>query len=328
MNMMNNDPYFINLMNMKMQLTSIDTQYNSMITQVQNLGLIPNINMQIYNIAFQILNFGIQMLNLGKQTNDNTNMNNYKEQINDIIKQLTNFTDNNINQNNIILNSPNLNENQKNCFNDDFKKDISHLKNEIKMLREEQQKNNAEIISILSKDKFDDSTIISRNEYDMISDWISPNKKIEVKLLYRASRDGDKAEDFHNKCDNKGSTFCIFHLDNGYIIGGYTSISWKNEGGGKKDPNAFVCSITNKEKYELKNKNGKAVFHCKYGGPKFNDGKDGWSDIGIKDNCLKIKDGIVVLSKIYNSSIKKLVGLESDSYLQLKLKDYEVYQIL
>ena len=200
------------------------------------------------------------------------------------------------------------------------------------MFREEQQKNNAEIISILSKDnlknKFDDSTIISRNEYDMISDWISPNKKIEVKLLYRASRDGDKAEDFHSKCDNKGSTFCIFHLDNGYIIGGYTSISWQNKGDGKKDPNAFVCSITNKEKYELKNKNGNAVYHYNLGGPKFYDGNSCWSDIGIKDNCLKIEDGIVVLSKIYNSSIKKLVGLESDSYLQLKLKDYEVYQIL
>ena len=30
----------------------------------------------------------------------------------------------------------------------------------------------------------------------MISDWISPNKEIKVKLLYRASSDGDKAKVF------------------------------------------------------------------------------------------------------------------------------------
>ena len=81
------------------------------------------------------------------------------------------------------------------------------------------------------KNRCEDSKIISVNEYDMISDWISSNKKIETKLLYKASKDGDKSKDFHDKCDNKGSTFCIFQLENGYIIGGYSSISWKNNGG-------------------------------------------------------------------------------------------------
>ena len=138
--------------------------------------------------------------------------------------------------------------------NENLKNEINELKNEIKIIREQQNK---------VKNKFEDSKIISPNEYDMISDWISPNKEIKVNLLYRASRDGDKVKDFHDKCDNKGSTFCIFHLENGYIIGGYSSVSWKDNGGAVKDANAFICSITNKEKYELKNKNGCAVNHKK-----------------------------------------------------------------
>ena len=162
----------------------------------------------------------------------------------------------------------------------------------------------------------------------MISNWISPNKKIKVNLLYRGSRDGDKAKDFHNKCDNKGSTFCIFHLENGYIIGGYSSVSWKDNGGAVKDSNAFICSITNKEKYELKNKSGYAVYHGNSCGPNFYDGGNGSADILIYENCLKSYEGILVNSNAYNSSVKKLTGIDSECWLELKLKDYEVYQVL
>ncbi len=168
---------------------------------------------------------------------------------------------------------------------------------------------------------------MTKDEYDLISNWISPNKKIKINLLYRASRDGDKCKDFHDRCDNKGSTFCIFYLENGYKIGGYTSISWQNNRGNKKDPNAFICSITNKEKYELRNKNGNAVYHRDDVGPDFYNG-NGYADIYIYDKCLQIKNGIQVFNKAYNSSMKKLIGQDSNTYQKLKLKDYEVYQVL
>ena len=197
--MMDNNMHQQNLINLKMQLTSIEFQFNSLLTQIQNLGFIPNTNIQINNISFQILNFGVQLLNLGIQVNDKNTMNFYnsKEQINSIIIQLKNIS--------------------ANISNDNMNQEINSMnKNEIKYLREQQNK---------VKNKFEDSKIISVNEYEMISDWISPNKKIDAKLLYRASKDGDKAKDFHDKCDNKGSTFCIFQLENGYIIGGYYSVS-------------------------------------------------------------------------------------------------------
>ena len=304
-----------NLMNLKMQLTSIEFQFNSLLTQIQNLGFIPNTNIQINIISFQILNFGVQMLNLGIQVNDNITMNNNgtKEQINSIINQLknisSNFSNDNINQ---TINDNNKNENVE------LKKEINELKNEIKNLKEQNK----------IKNKFEDSNIINVNYYDMISDWISPNKNIKANLLYRASRDGDTPKDFHDKCDNKGSTFCIFHLDNGYIIGGYSSISWNKNGRAVKDPKAFVCSLTNKKKYELKNKNGNAVWHSDSCGPDFYDGGNGWADVGILENCLSGNKGIHVYNKAYNSSMKELTGIDSQKYLMLKLKDYEVYQIL
>ena len=317
---MDNNMQLQNLMNLKLQLTSIEFQFNSLLTQIQNLGFIPNTNIQINNISFQILYFGIQMLNLGIQTNDNITMNNYnsKEQINSIINQLTNISVNipNVKQE-INAKKENNNKDLNNEINK-LKSENDDLKNQIKNIKEQQNK---------VKNKFEDSKIISANEYDMISDWISPNKKIELNLLYRASRDGDTIKDFHDKCDNKGSTFCIFQLENGYIIGGYSSISWKYSGRKVKDANAFVCSITNKEKYDLKNKNGYAVFHDNSCGPNFWGG-NGFSDIFIFGNCLKSNKGIQVNSSAYNSSIKQLIGIESNSRLLLKLKDYEVYQVL
>ena len=197
----NNMMMMQNLFNLKMQLASIDFQFNSLLTQIQNIGMISNINMQINNLSFQIFNFGIQLQKLGMQADKNIiNKSTIKEQFNYIINQL-----------NIILEDVSLQEQPSNSVNE-------------------------------IKNKFEDSTIINKKEYDMISDWISPNKKIELNLLYRASRDGDKPKDFHDKCDNKGRTFSIFHLENGYIIGGYSSISWKNYGGAKKDSKAFICS--------------------------------------------------------------------------------------
>ena len=51
-----------------------------------------------------------------------------------------------------------------------------------------------------------------------------------MNLLYRGTRDGMTSFNFHNKCDNKGKTICLFLNDKGNIFGGYASISWTKEG--------------------------------------------------------------------------------------------------
>ena len=49
-----------------------------------------------------------------------------------------------------------------------------------------------------------------------------------ISLLYRGSRDGFKASDFHDRCNNKGETLTIIKSNDGYIFGGYTEIDWDN----------------------------------------------------------------------------------------------------
>ena len=69
------------LLLMKSQFPMIDSQLNNLITQTQNMGILPNTYMQINNISFQILNFGINMLNLGLQYSNPMMKYNLKYQI-------------------------------------------------------------------------------------------------------------------------------------------------------------------------------------------------------------------------------------------------------
>ena len=89
MNMMNNYMLIQNLMNMKYDLTNIESQFNFLLTNIQNIGINPEINIQINNISIQFINFGIQMLNIGTKPNNNIS-NNFviKQQIDNIINDL------------------------------------------------------------------------------------------------------------------------------------------------------------------------------------------------------------------------------------------------
>ena len=60
----------------------------------------------------------------------------------------------------------------------------------------------------------------------MLKSWIDKNNKVEVELLYRLSRDGDKISKFHELCDNKGSTLTLFNTSDGNIGGIYAKLSW------------------------------------------------------------------------------------------------------
>ena len=44
-----------------------------------------------------------------------------------------------------------------------------------------------------------------------------------MELLYRGTKDGSTANIFHNKCDNKGPTLCLYQNDKGNVFGGFTS---------------------------------------------------------------------------------------------------------
>ena len=90
-------------------------------------------------------------------------------------------------------------------------------------------------------------------EQELLIKWLDLIQQIpKLTLIYRGSRDGFKANKFHELCDNRGATVSIIKSKCGKVFGGYTSASWTSVRGYKKDERAFLFSLTNKTKYKAK----------------------------------------------------------------------------
>ena len=106
----------------------------------------------------------------------------------------------------------------------------------------------------------------------------SKYKKFE--LLYRGTRDGMNSYAFHQKCDNKGPTICLYKNNKNHIFGGYAAISWTNSGEWKPATNSFLFTLTNmhntepmKLPHSEKDKIYSVYHHPEYG-PSFGSGRD------------------------------------------------------
>ena len=144
-----------------------------------------------------------------------------------------------------------------------IKNDLNEIKNwknekeeELKQLTKE-KKNKAILQNI-------DSKILTKaEEFEFIekayknNDELLKNKIFKPKLLYRASKDGDSASTFHNKCDNIKGTLTLVKTKKGFIFGGFTDETWDGNDY-KKDDNAICFSIDLKKIYKSK-KTNKAI---------------------------------------------------------------------
>jgi len=71
---------------------------------------------------------------------------------------------------------------------------------------------------------FSGSTLLKVEQKKKLNEFYGKSSQ-QWELIYKASRDGFDANTFHSRCDNKGPTITIIQSNNGYLFGGYTSIS-------------------------------------------------------------------------------------------------------
>jgi hypothetical protein len=141
----------------------------------------------------------------------------------------------------------------------------------------------------------------------LLEGWVAESipdfdAEVTLSLLYRGSRDGFRAADFHAKCDDKGSTVTIVKSTEGYIFGGYSDQSWKSNCYCccKSSSRAFLFSIVNPAglapmKLPLTGKsNNYAVFCDLSYGPCF-----GGEDLDICDNCNTVNKSCSCLGSSY-----------------------------
>ena len=113
--------------------------------------------------------------------------------------------------------------------------DLESLSSEIQKIKTSDFDNDIDSI-ILNNCERKDEFIVKINEWTGFK---------SMKLLYRGTKDGMKADIFHNKCDNQEKTLTLIKNNKGYIFGGYASIPWTSCKYWQSAPESFIFTLTN-----------------------------------------------------------------------------------
>ncbi|GBC07286.1 hypothetical protein RclHR1_07360009 [Rhizophagus clarus] len=178
-----------------------------------------------------------------------------------------------------------------------------------------------------------DSILIKSKHFSIVSSWIekkndsyydTKNIPYNFNLLYRASRDGNTTEVFHEKCDNKGATIVIVKITNSErIVGGYNPLYWDSTSGWLSTKDSFIFSFTNRKNFQsakvgyVADANYAVQCSSSYG-PMFGVGIDLFSSIGST-------------WKSYTRSYPE-IDIPQDrkmgNYNAFDAEDYEVFQVV
>ena len=171
-------------------------------------------------------------------------------------------------------------------------------------------------------------------DYQMRLNDFYGNPVQKWELIYKATKDGFRAEDFHRCSDNKGPTMTIIQAKIGdYLFGGYTELSWGCDGKYKFDPAAFLFTLKNPHGIQptkfLRNASQEnSVGHAKHVGPYFGgvvkDQKH-FMDIEISTNSNMNENSSSSFPSTYTDTTGKgetLFGGKKN----FKVKEIEVYK--
>ena len=178
-----------------------------------------------------------------------------------------------------------------------------------------------------------DSCILSKSErkkefINKILEWTGCKS---MELLYRGTRDGMTANDFHNKCDNKGKTICLFLNDKDNIFGGYSSIPWTNNGGHKEAENCFLFTLTNiynTEPTAFQYIKGTAVYHGAEYGPIFGGGNDLYFGNNFQGDRSCHSRFPYSYSDIFRKEKSIFTGDPNNNNIYFKISEIEVFKLL
>ncbi|GBC02967.1 hypothetical protein RclHR1_04900010 [Rhizophagus clarus] len=192
-------------------------------------------------------------------------------------------------------------------------------------------------IQIPRKPKYD-TVIVKPQHFAIFSKWIEKKTDTQYnlkdipyyfKLIYRASRDGNTAEVFHNKCDNKGATLVVAKVtDSEQIVGGYNPLYWDTSNTYKFTKSSFIFSFRNRTNLQtakvgyINDGYFRYSIYChQHYGPTFGNGHDLFQ---YNDTVWKSYN-VFSYSKI---DIPTNPNTNIYSYNDFNVEDYEVFQVI
>ena len=171
----------------------------------------------------------------------------------------------------------------------------------------------------------------SKHHSSPIESWLSEDGVSEdLELLYRGSRDGWKASDFHAKCDNKGATITMIHSSDGFIFGGFSDKPWTSTDKWCESDKSCLFSFKSPSnevgtaKMRIKqNMCSQVIYHGSSYGPTFGGGHD----LHIANDANNSSSAYSVLGNTY-----EIPPGQTDTFLvgskNFKVSEIEVFQII
>ena len=201
---------------------------------------------------------------------------------------------------------------------------ISELKKEVNELKK--NKPNNELKIKIAKESITNSAFLTDDDKVLLSEWIDPVKVIRFSLLFSTNLEGTSSSStFHCYCDGAFPTITVVYDTNGRKFGGYTIQSWSESkvgAGGCRDEFAFIFSLTNKQKYQQKDKfYGTAIYRSNGYGPTFGGGYD----IYISNGCTGNSNSYANKSN-YETGNYNIIGGSGQTNFQVSY--YEVYRVI
>ena len=180
-----------------------------------------------------------------------------------------------------------------------------------------------------------ESEIVKKDQCKELGDLLKFSIDCKWSLLYRGSRDGFKAADFHEKCDGKANTLTIVKSSSGNIFGGYTTCEWDQSGSYKSGQADFIFSFRNKFNQRIKiNKalpNLDSIYCSPSFGPIFGDATKG-TDLLIASCSNQSEISQSNLGASFPHPNLKFGSNEAKSYLAgshfFKIDEIEVHQLV
>ena len=147
-----------------------------------------------------------------------------------------------------------------------------------------------------------------------------------MNLLYRNTRDGGSANDYHSKCDGHKNLLTLVKTTDGKKFGGFSSLQLDINNHNLIDETAFIFSLDKKQNYYIQ-KGKKAVCFIEKMGPIFGSTFGQSSEFSISINCLEEENSWDDTGKSCCYDYEKrrksvLAGRE-----KFKVLDYEVFEL-
>ena len=185
------------------------------------------------------------------------------------------------------------------------------------------------ILNILKKIENEKNNLLTNNK----SNKYLNNENIIFKLIYRATRDGDTAKEFHKRCDKIGPNLTLVKTDKKIRFGGFTNLNWEvpekseddkksKDGEYKHDPESFCFSLTNKKVYYHNNLKENAIFCSRSYGPTFS------------ENIFAIYDKMLTKGGFCSKKEKSCFTGQNKDYeisgnnKTFKIEEVEVYEVI